>query len=116
MAGLVLANRLRHQLDVTRSPGFVEPRLQRPVEPEQHEPTLARHSLNPVPCVPRGLASKPPGVEDWDDLTEDQKKVGARLMETYAGFATHTDEHTGRLIDALEDGDTRQHPDFLYRW
>jgi len=55
--------------------------------------------------VPEGteLTDRPPGVEAWGDLSEDQQKVGARLMETYAGFATHTDEHTGRLIDALEE-------------
>lgn len=55
--------------------------------------------------VPPGteLTDRPPGVVAWDELSEDQKTVGARLMETYAGFATHTDEHTGRLIDALEE-------------
>ena len=28
---------------------------------------------------------------------------GARLMEAYAGFAEHTDFHTGRLVDALDE-------------
>jgi arylsulfatase A-like enzyme len=51
------------------------------------------------------LTGRPPGVEAWDDLTDDQRRVGARLMETYAGFAEHTDFHTGRLIDALEEID-----------
>jgi arylsulfatase A-like enzyme len=55
--------------------------------------------------VPAGtaLTERPPGVEAWDDLSDDQRKVGARLMETYAGFASHTDHHTGRLIDAIEE-------------
>ncbi|MGI9623691.1 MAG: arylsulfatase [Acidimicrobiales bacterium] len=55
--------------------------------------------------VPEGteLTPRPPGVEAWDDLTDDQRTVGARLMEAYAGFAEHTDVHTGRLIDALEE-------------
>jgi arylsulfatase len=55
--------------------------------------------------VPEGteLTEKPPGVSDWDDLSNDKKLVAARLMETYAGFAEHTDFHTGRLIDALDD-------------
>ena len=67
------------------------------------EETLANQIEKGI--VPEGtqLASKPPGVEEWDDLSDDQKRVGARLMETYAAFATHTDEHTGRLIDALEE-------------
>jgi arylsulfatase A-like enzyme len=57
--------------------------------------------------IPEGteLSSKPPGVDDWDDLSDDQKRVGARLMEAYAGFAEHTDHHTGRLVDALEEMD-----------
>jgi len=55
--------------------------------------------------VPEGteLTDRPPGVAAWDDLSDDQRKVGARLMETYAGFAEHTDHHTGRLIKALEE-------------
>ena len=55
--------------------------------------------------VPKGteLTDRPPGVEAWDDLSDDQRKVAARLMETYAGFAEHTDFHTGRLIGALEE-------------
>ena len=55
--------------------------------------------------VPEGteLTARPPGVEAWSDLSDDQRLVGARLMEAYAGFAEHTDFHTGRLIDALEE-------------
>ncbi|MCH7790071.1 MAG: sulfatase-like hydrolase/transferase, partial [Acidobacteria bacterium] len=49
------------------------------------------------------LTGRPPGVEAWDDLSDDQRTVGARLMETYAGFAEHTDFHTGRLIDAFDE-------------
>lgn len=36
------------QLDLTRSPGLVEPGLGRAVEAEDRVPTLARNSLNPV--------------------------------------------------------------------
>ena len=49
------------------------------------------------------LTDRPPGVQGWDELSDDQRLVGARLMETYAGFAEHTDFHTGRLIDALDE-------------
>ncbi|MGI9666202.1 MAG: sulfatase-like hydrolase/transferase [Acidimicrobiia bacterium] len=67
------------------------------------EESLARQIEGGI--VPDGteLTDKPPGVQDWDDLSDDQRKVGARLMEAYAGFAEHTDHHTGRLIDALGD-------------
>ena len=47
------------------------------------------------------LTDRPPGVQGWDELSDDQRLVGARLMETYAGFAEHTDFHTGRLIDEI---------------
>lgn len=38
----------------------------------------------------------------WDDLSDDERTVSLRLMETYAAMASHTDFHVGRLIDALE--------------
>ncbi|WP_156290629.1 arylsulfatase [Oceanobacillus salinisoli] len=44
-----------------------------------------------------------PGIKEWDSLSEEQKKVYARFMETYAGFLTHTDEQIGKLIDTLEE-------------
>jgi arylsulfatase len=49
------------------------------------------------------LTDRPPGVRAWDELNATEKKVYARLMETYAGFAEHTDAQVLRLIDALED-------------
>ena len=48
------------------------------------------------------LAPKPAAIQDWDSLTPDEKKLFARQMETYAGFAEHTDHEIGRLIKALE--------------
>ncbi|WP_157159512.1 arylsulfatase [Brachyspira pilosicoli] len=37
-------------------------------------------------------------VPAWDSLTDKEKAVAARHMETYAGFLEHTDEQIGRLI------------------
>ncbi len=48
------------------------------------------------------LAPRNPGVKPWDSLTEEEKRIFARFMETYAGFLTHTDEQIGRLIKHLE--------------
>lgn len=42
-------------------------------------------------------------IPAWDSLNEDEKKVAARLMEAYAGFAEHTDEQVGRVISLLEE-------------
>ena len=41
-------------------------------------------------------------LEPWDTLTDDERTVSLRLMETYAAFASHTDHHVGRLLDTLE--------------
>ncbi|MEH7177517.1 arylsulfatase [Neobacillus vireti] len=48
------------------------------------------------------LAPLNPGVQSWDGLSEDEKEVYTRFMETYAGFLTHTDEQVGKMIDVLE--------------
>jgi len=43
-----------------------------------------------------------PGVRHWDELSGDEQKIAARLMEIYAGFLTHTDAQVGRLLEHLE--------------
>lgn len=48
------------------------------------------------------LAPMLEGVPKWDDLTANQQKLYARMMETYAGFTSHADEQIGRVIDFLE--------------
>ena len=55
--------------------------------------------------VPKGtkLAPRPAEIPAWDGLSADQKKLFARQMETYAGFASHTDHEVGRLVKAIED-------------
>ena len=49
------------------------------------------------------LAPREEGVEEWNRLSDEQKKVNARFMETYAGFLTHTDEQVGKLMETLEE-------------
>jgi len=60
------------------------------------------------------LTDKPPGVRDWDELNETEKKVYARMMEVYAGFTEHTDAQVTRLIDALEDMGEFDNTLFIY--
>jgi arylsulfatase len=54
--------------------------------------------------LPEGteLAPRNPGVEPWDELTENERKLAARLQEAFAGFLDHTDAQVGRFLDALE--------------
>ncbi|MGH3446838.1 MAG: sulfatase-like hydrolase/transferase, partial [Nocardioidaceae bacterium] len=67
----------------------------------QRELTLQRqHELGVVASDAR-LAPWADGVPSWDDLDETERRVAARFMETYAGFAEHTDVQVGRLVDAL---------------
>ncbi len=48
------------------------------------------------------LAAPNPGVPAWDDLTENQKKLSARLQEAFAAMLEHTDDQIGRLTAFLE--------------
>ena len=48
------------------------------------------------------LSARNPGVSAWDALDADERKVCARLQETYAAFLSHTDTQIGRLVDYLE--------------
>jgi len=66
------------------------------------EETLARQIELGV--VPRGtkLADKPKDIKDWDSLSADEKRLFARQMEVFAGFASHTDHEIGRLVESIE--------------
>jgi arylsulfatase len=42
-------------------------------------------------------------VKPWDSLSDDEKKLFARMAEVYAGFISHADYQIGRVIDYLEE-------------
>ena len=70
---------------------------------QQREEILARQkSLGIVP-ESTDLAPWADGVPHWDDLDPAEKRVSARFMETYAGFAEHADAQVGRFVAALDD-------------
>jgi len=48
------------------------------------------------------LAPRNPGVEAWDDLPENHRRLACRLQEAFAAFLDHTDVQIGRLLDALD--------------
>lgn len=67
------------------------------------EETLARQiKLGVVPPNTK-LAPKPGAIKDWERLTPHERKLFARQMEVYAGFAEYTDTEVGRLVKAVED-------------
>ncbi|HEY7079512.1 MAG TPA: arylsulfatase [Nitrososphaeraceae archaeon] len=67
------------------------------------EETLQRQKNKGI--VPKNTDLAPPneGVQKWDDLSADEKKLFARMMECYAGFLSHADDQIGRLITFLEE-------------
>lgn len=48
------------------------------------------------------LSARPSWVPAWDDLSADERRLYARMMEVYAGFLTHTDAEVGRLLSFVE--------------
>jgi arylsulfatase A-like enzyme len=48
------------------------------------------------------LAPRNPGVEAWDSLPENHRRLAARLQEAFAAFLEHTDAQIGRLVADLE--------------
>lgn len=69
----------------------------------QRDRTLARQremGIVPPECE---LSPRPEAIPAWDSLSEDHHRLHTRMMETYAGFATHTDEQVGRLVDTLAE-------------
>ena len=78
------------------------------------EETLARQIKMGI--VPEGtkLAPKHKDIKDWDTLSADEKKLFTTQMETYAGFAEHTDNEIGRLYQAVEDTGQPDNTLFIY--
>ncbi len=49
------------------------------------------------------LTPRPKEIPAWDTMNADQKRLLARQMEVYAGFAEQTDYEVGRLVQALSE-------------
>src|SRR6476660_4487353 len=70
--------------------------------------------VNPIgtPETRQGPAGQPfPPLDftrPWDSLSEQEKRLFARMAEVYAGFLAHADHHIGRLLDYLEESGQRE--------
>jgi len=53
--------------------------------------------------IPAGtqLAPRNPGVDAWDTLPTNQRRLACRLQEAFAAFLDHTDDQIGRLVEGL---------------
>jgi arylsulfatase A-like enzyme len=49
------------------------------------------------------LTVRSKGLPAWDSLNGDQKRLYARMMEVFAGYAAHCDYELGRVIDACKE-------------
>ncbi|HSE04805.1 MAG TPA: arylsulfatase [Methylomirabilota bacterium] len=64
--------------------------------------TFARQKkLGVIPANAR-LTPRPKEIAAWTDMSAEQKRLFERQMETFAGFAAHTDHEVGRLVAHLE--------------
>jgi arylsulfatase A-like enzyme len=64
--------------------------------------TYARQKAMGVIPAEAKLTPRPQEIPAWDDMSADQKRLFERQMETFAGFAEHTDNEVGRLAAQLE--------------
>lgn len=80
----------------------------------QRETTLARQKELGIVPPDAELAPWAEGVPHWDELDETEQRVAARFMETYAGFAEHSDVQVGRFVDALDDFGVLDNTLFIY--
>src|SRR5204862_264274 len=81
---------------------------------ELRKETFARQKKMGVIPKSAELTPRPSQIPSWDSQTPEQKKVEARQMETFAGFAEHTDEQVGRLITALDTMGVRDNTLLIY--
>ncbi|OWT56844.1 arylsulfatase [Candidimonas nitroreducens] len=67
----------------------------------QREQTFARQrELGIIPAHAE-LTPRPPEIPAWSEATDDEKKLGARLMEAFAGALSHCDHQIGRVMEEL---------------
>jgi arylsulfatase len=78
------------------------------------EQTFARQKKMGVIPATAELTKRPKEIPSWDSQTPEQKKLEERQMETFAGFAEHTDEQVGRLVAALEEMGEMDNTLFFY--
>jgi Sulfatase len=60
------------------------------------------------------LTPRPKEIPAWDGMSDQQKKLFERQMETFAGFAAHTDDQVGRLVDQLDKIGALENTLFFY--
>jgi len=58
--------------------------------------------LTDINPMPRGTYDANDEMRPWGDLSDDEKRLFARMAEVFAGFSEYTDHEIGRIVDFLE--------------
>jgi arylsulfatase len=66
------------------------------------EITLERQKKLGVVPPDTKLTERSPGLQAWDSLNADQKRLYARMMEVFAAYGAHCDYHMGRIVNAVK--------------
>lgn len=69
---------------------------------KQRELTFAKQKELGVIPQDTELTPRPDEIPAWEDCSDDEKRLYARMQEVFAGFLEHVDAQAGRVIDALE--------------
>ena len=69
---------------------------------EQRRLTWERQKELGVIPAETELTPRPDSIPAWDDCSEDERRLYARMQEVFAGFLEHVDAQVGRIIDQLQ--------------
>ena len=70
---------------------------------KQRELTIAKQKAMGIIPPNTQLTERSEGIEAWDSLNADEKKLFAHMMEVYAASLAHCDYEMGRIIDAIQE-------------
>lgn len=66
------------------------------------EKVFARQKQEGIIAPDAVLSGHDPDVAQWEDLSADERRLYARMMEVFAGYFEHADHQIGRLLDYLD--------------
>ena len=70
---------------------------------KQREMTFAKQKEMGIIPADTQLTERSPGIDAWDSLDADQKKVFSHMMEVYAAALSHADHQIGRVVGAIDE-------------
>ncbi len=78
------------------------------------EETVTRQKKMGIVPADTKLTEMPADIKDWETLSDNEKRLFALQMETFAGFAEHTDVEVGRLVSAIDEIGELENTLFIY--